>query len=271
MNGSFATLGVLAPGRVVLMTAGWLWQRRHRNAGIVDVLWAFCLAASAAWLAVEGTGAILPRVLLAMLGALWGLRLALHLWRRTSREPEDGRYRYLREHWHGNQLKFFGFFQLQASLVALFALPFLAVAQNPAAEPGIWTLLAVAIWVISVTGESVADRQLARFRANPANRGRTCREGLWRYSRHPNYFFEWLHWLCYVALSVGSPQAWLSGVGPLLMYVFLRWVSGIPFTEAQALRNRGADYRSYQQQTPMLFPWFPKRAASDPNHRSTLS
>jgi len=254
-----------------IMTGGWFWQRRRHNAGIVDVLWAFCLAASAAWLAVEGTGAILPRVLLAMLGALWGLRLALHLWRRTSREPEDGRYRYLREHWHGNQLKFFGFFQLQASLVALFALPFLAVAQNPAAEPGIWTLLAVAIWVISVTGESVADRQLARFRANPANRGRTCREGLWRYSRHPNYFFEWLHWLCYVALSVGSPQAWLSGVGPLLMYVFLRWVSGIPFTEAQALRNRGADYRSYQQQTPMLFPWFPKRAASDPNHRSTLS
>ncbi|MBV8853549.1 MAG: DUF1295 domain-containing protein, partial [Sinobacteraceae bacterium] len=101
---------------------------------------------------------------------------------------------------------------------------------------------------------------LARFRANPAHRGKTCRAGLWRYSRHPNYFFEWLHWFSYVAFAVGAPLGWLALAGPLLMYVFLRYVSGIPYTEAQALRTRGDDYRDYQRRTSMLFPWPPRRA-----------
>ncbi len=257
-------------GAAVLMTLGWLWQYRRNNAGIVDVLWASGLAASAVWLGTVGVGATLPRVMVGVLGGLWGLRLGWHLWRRVSREPEDGRYRYLREHWQGSQEKFFGFFQLQALLVVLFALPFLAVAQNRESEPTCWTGLGVAIWIISIAGDSLADRQLARFRCDPANRGRTCRAGLWRYSRHPNYFFEWLHWLAYVPLSLGSPLAWLSGLGPLLMYVFLRWVSGIPFTEAQALRSRGEDYRRYQQQTPMLFPWLPKQVASASQQRTRV-
>lgn len=244
-------------GASLLMNLGWDWQRRNHNAGIVDVLWSLALAFSAIWLASTGNGAALPRILLGALGGLWGIRLALHLWRRVSREPEDGRYRYLRAHWQGNQIKFFAFFQLQALLVALFALPFLAVARNGEAKPTVWTLLGVLIWVISVAGEWLADRQLARFRSDPGNRGRTCREGLWRYSRHPNYFFEWLHWVSYVPLSVGSALIGFSAAGPLLMYVFLRWLSGIPFTEAQALRSRGEDYRLYQQQTPMFFPWFP--------------
>lgn len=244
---------------IVIMTLGWLWQRHRENAGIVDVLWALGLGLSAAWLAITGSGAVLPRVLVGVLGGLWGLRLARHLWVRVSREPEDGRYRYLRQHWQGNQLKFFGFFQFQALLVALFALPFLAVASNRTSDPTFWTALGLGIWIISVAGESLADSQLSAFRRDPANRGRTCRSGLWRYSRHPNYFFEWLHWLAYVALSVGSPLVWLSLMGPLLMYAFLRWVSGVPFTEAQALRSRGDDYRMYQEQTPMFFPWFPKK------------
>ena len=248
----------------LLMNAGWAWQRRHTNAGVVDVLWALSLAAAAVWLAIAGGGATLPRTIVGVLGGLWGIRLALHLWKRVSREPEDGRYQYLRAHWRGSQIKFFGFFQLQAFLVALFALPFLAVAQNPQPAPTLWTALGLLVWILSVTGESLADRQLAHFRADPNHHNRTCRAGLWRYSRHPNYFFEWLHWLAYVALSIGSSQAWLSALGPVLMYVFLRWVSGIPFTEAQALRSRGEDYRLYQQQTPMFFPWFPKQAASAP-------
>jgi len=139
----------------------------------------------------------------------------------------------------------------------LFALPFLAVAGNPIAVTS-WLLAGVAIWLLSVIGESIADRQLARFRADPTNRGRTCRQGLWRYSRHPNYFFEWLQWFAYVCLAVGSPIGWLAWSGPLTMYVFLRWISGVPYTETQALRSRGDDYRAYQRSTPLLFPWFPK-------------
>ncbi|KGM53695.1 membrane protein [Lysobacter daejeonensis GH1-9] len=248
---------------LLVMAWGWQWQRRHANAGIVDVLWAACVGASAVWLAAWGDGAVAARLALAALGGLWGLRLALHLWQRVRHEPEDGRYRHLRAHWQGNQGKFLAFFVGQALLVVLFALPFAAAARSPVATFWPWIALALAIGAMSLIGEAIADRQLARFRADPANRGRTCRDGLWRYSRHPNYFFEWLHWFAYAALSVGSPWAWMAWLGPLLMYVFLRWISGIPYTEAQALRTRGDDYRAYQRSTPMLFPWLPRPRAKD--------
>ena len=243
-----------------MMTLGWLWQRARSNAGIVDVLWAAGVGGSAVLLALSGSGNLWTRTVLAVLGGGWGIRLAVHLWKRVRGEPEDGRYQNLRAHWHGDQLKFFAFFQFQALLIALFALPFLAVARNPDAS-GLWLSAAVAIWLLSVGGESTADAQLARFRADPSNRSHTCREGLWHYSRHPNYFFEWLHWFAYVCLAIGSPIGWLAWSGPVVMYVFLRWISGIPFTETQALRSRGDDYRDYQRTTPMLIPWFPKRTS----------
>ena len=248
---------------IALMTAGWLWQRWRTNIGIVDALWAAGLALSTVLLAAIGDGALAVRAALALFGGLWGARLALHLWQRVHGEPEDGRYRQLRQTWKGHQGKIFGFFQLQALLIPLFALPFIAVARNPQVSAG-WIGVAAAIWAGSVTGEALADGQLARFRADPRNRGATCRAGLWRYSRHPNYFFEWLHWFTYVALAIGSPIAWLAWTGPLVMFVFLRWVSGIPYTEAQALRTRGDDYRDYQSRTPMLFPWFPNSSVSRP-------
>jgi steroid 5-alpha reductase family enzyme len=243
----------------LMMSLGWLWQRPRSNAGIVDVLWAGGVGGSAALFALLGDGDFWPRVILAVLGGLWGTRLAMHLWKRVRGEPEDGRYQNLRAHWHGSQFKFFLFFQFQALLIVLFSLPFLAVARNPrTCDP--WMLIGIAIWLVSVIGEAAADRQLARFRADPANRGHTCRDGLWRYSRHPNYFFEWVHWFAYVCIAIGSPIAWLAWAGPLVMYVFLRWISGIPYTEMQALRSRGDDYHAYQRSTPMLIPWFPKRS-----------
>jgi steroid 5-alpha reductase family enzyme len=146
--------------------------------------------------------------------------------------------------------------------VVLFSLPLLAVATHPNPTHG-QLLVAALIWLISVAGEWLADAQLARFRANPAHHGKTCRRGLWRYSRHPNYFFEWLHWCAYAVAAMGAPLAWLGALGPVLMYLFLRYISGIPFTEQQALRTRGDDYRDYQRCTPMLFPWFPK--SNSPN------
>ena len=242
----------------VAMVAGWRWQQRRRNAGIVDVLWSAGLASSAVLLAVLGDGAMAPRLSLAVLGGAWGARLAWHLWRRVRGEGEDGRYRALRARWGDGPLRWFAFFQAQAALVALFALPFVAVAGNPQTRP-LWLVAGVLVWLLGVGGEALADAQLARFRADPAHRGKTCRSGLWRYSRHPNYFSEWLHWFAYVALAQGAPHAWLAWLGPVLMFVFLRWLSGIPWTEAQALRTRGEDYRSYQRSTPMLFPWFPRQ------------
>ncbi|WP_133500721.1 DUF1295 domain-containing protein [Cognatilysobacter terrigena] len=255
-----AALGVVWVLAAVAQTLAWGWQQRHRNAGLVDVIWSAGVGASAVVLAALGDGAVLPRVLVAVLGGAWGMRLAWHLARRVRGEREDGRYAALRERWGDGGARWFGLFQAQALLVVLFALPFAAVARNPVAQPTMFTAAAVAVWLLAVVGESVADAQLARFRADPANRGRTMRSGLWRYSRHPNYFFEWLHWFAYVLLAQGSPIAWLAWSGPVVMYVFLRWLSGIPHTERQALRTRGDDYRAYQRSTPMLFPWFPKEA-----------
>ncbi|WP_372017438.1 DUF1295 domain-containing protein [Pseudoxanthomonas sp. 10H] len=251
-------LGLLALLMAAVMFAGWRVERARRNAGIVDVLWAAGMGAAALLTAGLGDGAPLPRTLLAVLAGAWALRLALHLAHRVRGEAEDGRYRHLRAHWNDRGLPFLLLFLAQAGLVVLFALPFVAVAANPVSVPTAWTLLGVLVWLGSLAGETVADRQLARFRADPRNRGRTCDAGLWRWSRHPNYFFEWLHWFAYVALSVGSPLHLLSWTGPVLMYLFLRYFSGIPWTEAQALRTRGEDYRRYRERTPAFFPWFPR-------------
>ena len=247
---------------IVLMSIAFEIQRRTRNAGIVDVCWAGGMAAAALYYGVVAEGSTLSRYLAAMMGGLWGARLSLHLLWRVMHEDEDGRYRYLREHWGDSQAKFFGFFMLQAGFTALFSVPFLIAANNPQPSLNLWLVAGMLVWFLSLCGESIADRQLAKFRNNPANRGSTCRAGLWRYSRHPNYFFEWLHWFGWALLSVGSPYPWLSLLGPLLMGASLVWVTGIPFVEAQSLRSRGEDYRRYQQETSMFFLWPPKRRES---------
>ena len=240
-----------------MMTLGWAWAQRRENAGIVDVLWSTGLAASAVVNGTLGAGAAVPRIAVAVLGGIWGTRLALHLWQRVRGEPEDGRYRALRGRWGNNPFRWFGLFQFQAFLIPLFSIPFAAAAANSSASM-LWCVIGIGIWLIGVGGESLADRQLARFRADPSRRGKTCGVGLWRYSRHPNYFFEWLHWFSYVALALGAPTVWYSLLGPLLMYVFVRWISGVPYTEAQALRTRGDEYREYQRSTSVLIPWWPR-------------
>jgi len=151
------------------------------------------------------------------------------------------------------------FFQMQAVVVALFALPFVAAAARHDNEFGVWSLAAIMTWVLAVGGEALADRQLAAFRNDPANQGKTCRIGLWAWSRHPNYFFEWLHWFTYVFLAVGSHLFLLSLAGPAVMFLFLYRVSGIPWTEAQSLRSRGEDYLRYQREVSAFFPWPRKR------------
>lgn len=245
---------------VIAQALAWMWQRRSGNATLVDAVWAFGVGLSALPLAWLSDGASLPRILLATLAGLWGLRLGLHLLHRALNESEDGRYAHLRKRWGQDQRKWFEFFMAQAFLIALFALPFVPVANNPEGDFGIADFFAIAIWIIAIAGEWQADAQLASFRTDPSNQGKVCRVGWWRYSRHPNYFFEWLHWFAYPLLAWGAPQAWLAWLGPALMYVFLRWLSGIPWTEAQSLRSRGDAYREYQRTTSLLIPWFPRSA-----------
>lgn len=244
-----------------VMCAAWAFSMRVKNVGYVDVVWAGLMALSALLVGLLATGATLSRTLTALAGAVWGARLCLHLLHRVMHEPEDGRYRALRERWNGSAARFFVFFQMQAVVVALFALPFVAAANNPVGRVTGWTIAAIAVWVMAVGGESLADAQLAEHRADPANKGKTCRSGFWAWSRHPNYFFEWLHWFAYVLLAVGSPHAWMAWLGPVLMLAFLYRVSGIPWTEQNALRSRGEDYARYQREVSAFFPWPPRRTS----------
>ena len=249
-------------GSAIAMVGVWMVSRRIDNMGYVDVAWAALMGAMAIAVAVCSHGAMLPRAMVGLLVGIWALRLAAHLYNRVHGHPEDGRYRYLRDQINDDQRKLFGLFQAQALVVTLFALPLLATASNPEHAFTAWTLGAVAIWLLAVVGEAIADRQLAAWVAHPANKGKTCRRGLWGWSRHPNYFFEALHWLAYAVLAIGAPMAWLAFTGPMLMFVFLYRVTGIPYTEAQALRSRGDDYRAYQREVSAFFPW-PSSRRSD--------
>jgi steroid 5-alpha reductase family enzyme len=243
----------------VAMALAFVGARRAGKIGYVDVAWAGLMALSAVLVAGMASGTPLSRALVALFGGAWALRLSWYLWGRVSREAEDGRYVALSARFGDAALPFFVYFQMQALVVALFALPFAVVATR-ATDPASWQVLAAALlWLVAVGGEGLADRQLARFRADPAHRGRTCREGLWAWSRHPNYFFEWLHWFAYPLLAYGHPHWWLALSGPVLMLLFLYRLSGIPWTEAQALRSRGDDYRRYQAEVSAFLPLPPRR------------
>lgn len=246
-----------------LMFALWLIHLRTGNAAIVDAGWAGGLAMLGVLYAALGEGYEPRRVLIGGMTAIWGIRLAVFLLAtRIIGHPEEGRYQELRRKWVTNlPQKFLAFFQFQALTCVLLAIPFQLAAMNRA--PGItwleWT--AVMLWAGAMSGEAIADAQLDRFKANAANRGRTCQQGLWRYSRHPNYFFEWLIWVSYALFGLGAPHGYLGLLSPALILFFILRVTGIPATEAQAVRSRGDEYRRYQRTTSAFVPWFPKRAA----------
>jgi steroid 5-alpha reductase family enzyme len=238
----------------------WLWQKRRGNAAIVDVAWSFLTAANGIVFALA-LGSDPRRWIIAGLAALWGIRLGGHLWRRVSGDPhEDIRYRAMRDAWGGGfQIRMFFFYQLQAVGAVLFALPMAWAAWNRAPLGG-WDLGGALLGLVAIGGEAIADRQLARFRRGGPP-GRVCDVGLWRYSRHPNYFFEWLQWFAYVALAGGGDGRWLVWLGPAAMLAFLlRW-TGIPLLEQRMVESRGDAYRAYQRRTSVFVPWPPRESA----------
>ncbi|MEQ1438525.1 DUF1295 domain-containing protein [Fontimonas sp. SYSU GA230001] len=240
-------------------TGAWLWQLRNRNAGMVDAIWAYTLGSLAVLYALCGTAPPGVRILLALMGGAWGLRLGLHLWRRNHGRPEDWRYAQLRAEWGARaDVKMFWFFQFQNVFTLLLsASAFAPVAYRADMPSAAALLLAIALWVTSVVGEGVADRQMERFRADPAQRGQVCRDGWWRYSRHPNYFFECLHWLAYVPLALGAPWGWLALGAPAVMAFLLLRLSGVPLLEAEMVRRKPG-YAEYVRTTSALIPWPPK-------------
>lgn len=247
----------------VTMAILWVFLSRIGRYSYVDAAWAFGLAALGGTYALLGEGLYERRLILALLTATWGLRLAWHLFRRISSLGEDGRYLQLARDWHPHtKSKYFGFFQLQAIWTLLFSLPFFAVANNASPHLMWHDYLAVLIWILAMVGETIADRQLSVFKSKPQNRGQVCRDGLWAWSRHPNYFFEWLHWWSYLLLAWGSASFLIALAGPFVMLFFLMKWTGVPYTEAQALLSKGDSYRRYQNEVNAFFPWPPRQRGS---------
>jgi steroid 5-alpha reductase family enzyme len=243
----------------VLFFLLWLHELRGSDATLVDAGWAAGLGGLAALYAFRGPGLLERRVLMAVLAGAWSVRLAGHILRRHRRSGEDGRYRELRARWKERAHRFFFFFfQAQGLLACVLSLPFLLIAfdRAPGLRPvevfGFALVLAAAIL------EAVSDRQLERHRRDPRNGRETFRAGLWRYSRHPNFFFEWLVWVGFAIAALGAPYGGAALLSPALMLCLILGVTGIPPLEKRALRRRGEDYRRYQRTTSAFVPWFPR-------------
>jgi steroid 5-alpha reductase family enzyme len=249
---------------VAVMAAVWALSLHLKNASVVDVAWSL-LFTPLVWLYMEIAANTGPRGwLLVGLVTAWSLRLGGHIWMRVAAEHprEDSRYAQLRRDWAGGNAaaRFLWFFQFQALAAVLLSVPFAIVAVDPTTEVGWWQLAGALLWAIGLGGEALADRQLARFRADSGNRGRVCQAGLWRYSRHPNYFFEWVIWVAFFVYAAGSPGGGWTVYAPIAMLYILLRVTGVPAAEASSLQSRGERYREYQRTTSVFVPWFRRLA-----------
>ena len=256
--------GLLLVGLVLassVMVVLWYVQVRIRDASHVDVAWAALIACAAILYALLADGDAVHRVLAAALASLWGFRLAGYLYvNRIRGKEEDGRYRSLRAKWGTSANRnFFWFFQFQAMFVVFFSQPFAFISLDPDSSISALAWVGVAVWAVGNVGTIVADRQLALWRADPANSGKTARGGLWSWSRHPNYFFEWVNWCGVALVATTAPNGWIAWIVPAGLLLLLFRVTGIPATERQALRSR-SDYAEYQRTTSAFIPLPPRRS-----------
>ncbi|HEY3797008.1 MAG TPA: DUF1295 domain-containing protein [Caulobacteraceae bacterium] len=258
----------VSAGLCVAMAGGWALQRRMANGGWADVVWTFATGAAGVAYALTPTHGWAPgprALLVAMLIGGWSLRLGLHLTRRTAQAArEDARYAEFRAEWgQAFQGRMFAFLQAQALASALLTLAMAAAARNPAPFPAWSDAAGLALLFAAIAGEGLADAQLARYRATHAHG--VCDAGLWGWSRHPNYFFEWLGWLAYAVIAIGPAGAnawgWIALAGPAFMFVLLRFVSGVPPTEAAMAKTRGPEFALYQRRVSAFVP-LPPRAVT---------
>lgn len=251
---------------VLVMAAAWLVQRRTGQGGWADAFWSLGLGAAGVLVALFPIDSAAPsarQTLAACLIGARGLRLGLHIAARARSSHEDPRYARLRQDWGPHfQSRMFGFLMLQAGAAALLALSILVAARNPAPGLNFQDALATVVFVAALCGEALADRQLSRFKADPANRGEVCDTGLWAWSRHPNYFFEWLGWCAWpifaLNLSGDWTWGWLALSGPAYIYWLLTRVSGVPLLEAHMRRSRPEAFAAYAARTSVFFPRPPR-------------
>ncbi|MES1941399.1 hypothetical protein T5B8_14235 [Salinisphaera sp. T5B8] len=257
---ALAAFGVGLATAAILLTLVWIIQLFTRNAGLVDVVWSAAVGLIAAEYALLGDAPAAARILMAALALTWALRLAGYLAKRMRGAPEDSRYAAAREAWGAKaDLYMLGFFLFQAVAASILSIPFLVIAYMPEAPSLGIALAAIAVWFVAVVGEGTADAQLHRFKQQPENRGKVCAQGLWRYSRHPNYFFESLHWVTYVVLAIGAPYWWATLASPVIMAWLLLRVSGIPTIENKKASEKREGHDEYVRRTSAFIPWPPKR------------
>ena len=242
------------------MTVLWMVSVRIRDVSIVDIAWGAAGAAMALSTFLLAGGAFHRRLLLTAMAVLWGARLALHIGMRKRGEGEDFRYAAMRAE-HGEAFprrSLFTVFLFQAFLIWIIAIP-VQVGQFAPEPPGLTflDLLGAGVWLLGFAFEAVADRQLRAFLADPANRGKVMDRGLWRYSRHPNYFGDSLIWWGIFLVAASTPWGWAMVFSPLIMTFFLVKVSGVPMLE-EALAQRRTGYREYMARTSPFVPWPPK-------------
>jgi steroid 5-alpha reductase family enzyme len=256
----FEALAAIAVSLSALMAFAWVVQQRSGNSGWVDTIWTFSLGlvgvGSALW-PIAGAAPNTRQWLVAALVTLWSLRLGIHIAVRTAKITDDPRYAAFAMEWGADSpRRMFIFLQNQAlgSIPLVFAI--FVAARFPDHTLRLQDWLGALILLVGISGEALADAQLKRFRENPAKNGRVCDVGLWRWSRHPNYFFEWFGWLAYpvIALSPGYAWGFAALLAPVFMYWILVHVTGIPPLEQQMLRSRGERYRDYQSRTSRFFP-----------------
>jgi steroid 5-alpha reductase family enzyme len=254
------------------MALAWLVAMRTGRWGWIDAIWSLAVGAggiAGSLMPLDGTDAVSPRQWLAAgLAGIWSLRLGCHLAVRTIRGGDDPRYRQLRKEWGDDfRRRLFWFLQIQAAAALILVVTVLTAARHPTPGLGLGDLSGVVVFLVAVIGEALADWQLSRFGAAAENEGKVCNVGLWRFSRHPNYFFEWLAWVAYIFIAIdvsgAFPWGWLTLSGPVLMYWLLVHVSGIPPLEAHMLRSRGDQFRDYQRRVNAFWPAPPKGLPSD--------
>lgn len=267
-----AALVLMAVSLSILMAGAWTVQQRTGNSGWVDTIWTFSLglvgAGGALW-PIAGAAPNARQWLVAALVAIWSLRLGIHIAIRTAGISDDPRYAAFAKEWGLNApRRMFIFLQNQALGTIPLVFAIFVAARFPSDTLRLQDFLGALILLIGIAGEALADTQLKTFRENPGNKGRVCDAGLWRWSRHPNYFFEWFGWIAYpvIGLSIDYPLDYPWGLATLLAPVFMYWilvhVTGIPPLEEQMLRSRGERYREYQSRTSRFFPLPPKEATS---------
>lgn len=233
----------------------WLMSVRMRNVGIVDIFWGsgFVIVAWASLL-MRGAFAWHSWVLVGMV-TVWGARLSIHLANRNLGEPEDYRYRSMRERMGHETFwwaSLFVVFWLQGAIMWVVALPVqIGIAASP--QWSIWNGIALAVWLIGLGFESIGDYQLARFKANPDNKGKVLDRGLWRWTRHPNYFGDFLVWWgIFGWVAISGVGLWTI-ISPVIMSVLLMRVSGVTLLE-KTISSRRPGYEEYVRRTNAFFP-----------------